>query len=236
MDLSRSSFPSVTMAAKGKMAEPHLFYDFFEVTRLNPDGKKFDKALFQYGLIFFLLYMYVVSRVEAKSNESGMYMQLDVAIEVYPMHVGDKFKMVLARTLNLDGTPDSGYFTQDGRETLADQFDYVMHGKLYRISDYIPPSKKKKDKDTSKKDAETSSKEDAEASSKEENAEASSKEDAEASSKEEDAETEDAETSKDPKVEIFASFGGLLMLLRGDPSITSSFTLDEKLFLLIRKM
>lgn len=41
-----------------------------------------------------------------------MYMQLDVNTEVYPLHVGEKFTMVLAPTLNLDGTPDSGYFTQ----------------------------------------------------------------------------------------------------------------------------
>lgn len=40
-----------------------------------------------------------------------MHMQLDVNIEAYPLHVGDKFMMVLAPTLSLDGTPDS-YFTQ----------------------------------------------------------------------------------------------------------------------------
>jgi DNA-directed RNA polymerase I, II, and III subunit RPABC3 len=49
----------------------------------------------------------------AKSEDSSIYMQLDVAIEVYPMRKGEKFKMVLASTLNLDGTdPDTGYFTQ----------------------------------------------------------------------------------------------------------------------------
>ena len=48
----------------------------------------------------------------AESEDSSIYMQLDVAIEVYPMQKGEKFKMVLASTLNLDGTPDTGYFTQ----------------------------------------------------------------------------------------------------------------------------
>jgi DNA-directed RNA polymerase I, II, and III subunit RPABC3 len=42
-----------------------------------------------------------------------MYMQLDVATEVYPMCVGDTFNMVLALTLNLDGSTDTGYYTGD---------------------------------------------------------------------------------------------------------------------------
>jgi len=39
-------------------------------------------------------------------------MQLDVATDVYPVRAGEKFNMVLAPTLNLDGTPDTGYYTQ----------------------------------------------------------------------------------------------------------------------------
>ncbi|CAN6193176.1 unnamed protein product [Urochloa humidicola] len=157
----------------------YLFDDNFIVSRLDPDGKKFDK----------------VTRIEAHNEQ--MYMQLDVATEVYPMRVGDKFNMVLAPTLNLDGTPDTGYYTQAGRKTLADKFDYVMHGKLYKIS-------------------------------------------------------EDSTTSSSNKVyllcvavwnrwkifarEIYASFGGLLMLLRCDSSNAGSFELDQRLFLLIRKV
>ncbi|XP_066376881.1 DNA-directed RNA polymerases II, IV and V subunit 8B-like isoform X2 [Miscanthus floridulus] len=101
----------------GKMAE-HLFKDKFKVIRLDPDGKKFDK----------------VTRIEAHS-ENEMYMQLDVATEVYPMLVGDTFNMVLALTLNLDGSTDTGYYTQAGRKTLADDYQYIMHGKLYKISE-----------------------------------------------------------------------------------------------------
>ena len=41
-----------------------------------------------------------------------MYMQLDVATDVYPVCAGEKFNMVLTPTLNLDGTPDTGYYTQ----------------------------------------------------------------------------------------------------------------------------
>jgi len=47
------------------------------------------------------------SRVEARSEQLDMYMQLDVATDVYPVLAGEKFNMVLAPTLNLDGTPDT---------------------------------------------------------------------------------------------------------------------------------
>ncbi|AQK61615.1 DNA-directed RNA polymerases II IV and V subunit 8B [Zea mays] len=107
--------------------------------------------------------------------------ELDVATDVYPMHAGEKFNMVIAPTLNLDGTPDTGYYTQAGRKTLADNYEYVMQGKLYKIS-------------------------------------------------------EDTSSSQNAKVEMYASFGGLLMLLRGDPSTAASFELDQRLFLLIRKV
>ncbi|WOK92728.1 RNA polymerase [Canna indica] len=141
-----------------------LFEDIFTVNRLNPDGKKFDK----------------VTRVEARSEQFDMYMQLDVNTEIYPLNVGEKFTMVLTPTLSLDGTPDTGYFTQGGRKSLADKFEYVMHGKLYRISEEA--------------------------------------------------------SGHNVKVEMYASFGGLLMMLKGDPSNAANFELDQKIFLLIRKV
>ena len=69
--------------------------------------------------IFLLLHMWAdvtlfffnaVTRIEAHNEQ--MHMQLDIATEIYPMRVGDKINMVLAPTLNLDGTPDTGYYTQ----------------------------------------------------------------------------------------------------------------------------
>ncbi|KAJ3677418.1 hypothetical protein LUZ60_003142 [Juncus effusus] len=146
-----------------KMAQV-LFEDIFQVKRIDPDGKKFDK----------------VSRIEAKSQQFDMYMQLDINTEIYPMKIDEKFTMALAPTLNLDGTPDTGFFLQTNKKTLADKYEYVMHGKLFKIS-------------------------------------------------------EDSSGGQ-PKVEMYASFGGLLMLLKGDPSNASTFELDQKLFLLIRKV
>lgn len=52
-----------------------------------------------------------MTRIEARSERFDMFMHLDVNSEIYPMGVGEKFTMALATTLNLDGTPDSGYYT-----------------------------------------------------------------------------------------------------------------------------
>uniref|UniRef100_A0A2P2K6P3 DNA-directed RNA polymerases II and V subunit 8A-like n=1 Tax=Rhizophora mucronata TaxID=61149 RepID=A0A2P2K6P3_RHIMU len=146
------------------MSDIIMFEDIFEVKKLDPDGKKFDK----------------VSRIEAISENCDMFMHLDVNTEIYPMAVNDRFYMALAHTLNLDGTPDTGYYTQGGRKTLADKYEYVMHGKLYKISE--------------------------------------------------------EGSGKGGKAEVYASYGGLLMMLRGDPNYVVRFELDQRLFLLIRKL
>lgn len=39
-----------------------------------------------------------------------MFMHLDINSEIYPLKVGQKFALLLTPTLNLDGTPDSGYY------------------------------------------------------------------------------------------------------------------------------
>ncbi|XP_021907066.1 DNA-directed RNA polymerases II, IV and V subunit 8B-like [Carica papaya] len=141
-----------------------LFEDIFVVDKLDPDGKKFDK----------------VTRIEARSQNCDMFMHLDVNTEIYPMAVGDKFTMALAHTLNPDGTPDTGYYTPGARKSLADKYEYIMHGKLYKISDRA--------------------------------------------------------SGKTLKAEIYVSYGGLLMMLKGDPSYVANFELDQRLFLLIRKL
>ncbi|KAL3574316.1 hypothetical protein D5086_024929 [Populus alba] len=150
----------------GRMSSSNIimFEDIFVVDKLDPDGKKFDK----------------VTRIEAHSQNCDMFMHLDVNTDVYPMFVNDKFTMALAHTLNLDGTPDTGYYTQGGRKTLADKYEYVMHGKLYQI--------------------------------------------------------QEEGSRRATRTEMVITFGGLLMLLKGDPSYVSQFELDQRLFCLIRKL
>ena len=38
----------------------------------------------------------------------------------------------LADTLALDGKPDAGHYDQSGQPSLLDQYEYAMHGKLYK--------------------------------------------------------------------------------------------------------
>jgi len=100
-----------------EMDSSTLFEDTFEVAKLNPDGKKFDR----------------VSRVVAKGETYEVDLTLDVASEVYPLKVGDKFTLVLASTLRLDGKPDEDAFNQDGKPTLLDQFEYGMCGTTFKF-------------------------------------------------------------------------------------------------------
>ncbi|MFS7909444.1 putative RNA polymerase, Rpb8, nucleic acid-binding protein [Helianthus anomalus] len=69
------------------MVNPH-FDDTIKVIGVDADGKKYDK----------------VSRVQAKGEESGMHIVLDVNSQLYPMHAGEQFRMVLSQTLNEDGS------------------------------------------------------------------------------------------------------------------------------------
>uniref|UniRef100_A0A3B3ZM06 DNA-directed RNA polymerases I, II, and III subunit RPABC3 n=1 Tax=Periophthalmus magnuspinnatus TaxID=409849 RepID=A0A3B3ZM06_9GOBI len=95
-----------------------LFEDIFDVKDIDPDGKKFDR----------------VSRLHCESESFKMDLILDVNIQIYPVDLGDKFRLVIASTLYEDGTPDDGeYNPQDDRPSRSDQFEYVMYGKVYKI-------------------------------------------------------------------------------------------------------
>ena len=79
-----------------------------------------------------------VSRISATSTTGDMTMQLDVNTEIYPCGVGDTVLVCLASTLALDGGKDDGKLWREiakGEPTLADHFDYVCHGKVYRFED-----------------------------------------------------------------------------------------------------
>ena len=69
-----------------------LFEDIFDVKDIDPEGQKFDR----------------VSRIHCESESFKMDLILDINSWVYPMELGDKFRLVLATTLKEDGFPDSG--------------------------------------------------------------------------------------------------------------------------------
>lgn len=97
-----------------------LFEDIFEVTTLNPDRKVFDR----------------VNRIAATGTTFECDLLLDVNCEIYDLRESDKITFVLASTLNLDGTPDDhfSYTPNPGEPTLADNYEYVMHGRIFDVA------------------------------------------------------------------------------------------------------
>jgi DNA-directed RNA polymerase I, II, and III subunit RPABC3 len=103
------------------MADATLFDDTFTLTSLN--NQKYDR----------------VSRVTGTSTDSSTILSLDINHEIYPVSVGETLQVVLASTLNLDGTKEdvSKGWREKGAEenSLADMFDYVCWGKVYRFEE-----------------------------------------------------------------------------------------------------
>jgi len=95
-----------------------LFEDIFEVSTLNPEGKKFDR----------------VNRIQAVGTTFDCSLLLDINSEIYPILENDKLTLVLASTLNLDGTPDDHRsYTRSSAASMADHYEYVMHGRVFNI-------------------------------------------------------------------------------------------------------
>ncbi|KAL1412782.1 DNA-directed RNA polymerases I, II, and III subunit RPABC3 [Vanrija albida] len=112
-----------------------IFEDRFTVTDVDKDGKKFDR----------------VSRIVAASRELGMHLTLDVASELYPLAEGEAFALAVVRSLTpekdaaeaAEGMDDDDGATRKVRrelwraedQGLANEYDYVMHGKIYKFDD-----------------------------------------------------------------------------------------------------
>ncbi|KAM0712809.1 hypothetical protein Q7P35_000256 [Cladosporium inversicolor] len=77
-----------------------------------------------------------VTRVLGSTHDASTTLALDVNHELYPLSSGETVTMVLATTLNLDGTKDErGWREKKGESTLADMYDYVCYGKVYRFEE-----------------------------------------------------------------------------------------------------
>lgn len=101
-------------------SDAQLFDDAFTITSIN--AAKYDR----------------VSRLFGHNLSNDTEFTLDVNTELYPCAVGDTVNLVLASSLNLDGSKDTGKGWRDvqrGEASLADMFDYVCHGKIYRFEE-----------------------------------------------------------------------------------------------------
>lgn len=103
-----------------------LFTTTFKVTDIDPQGKVFDK----------------VSRLVAFSETYGVELIVDINTEIYPLAKGDSLTLLLATTLSSDGTLQDPFKKQSWTDhakqqdsSLADQYDYVMYGKVYKFDD-----------------------------------------------------------------------------------------------------
>mmetsp|Transcript_14225 Transcript_14225/g.20114 ORF Transcript_14225/g.20114 Transcript_14225/m.20114 type:complete len:187 (-) Transcript_14225:43-603(-) len=98
-----------------------LFEDDFYVMAMNPGGKKFDR----------------VNRLQAKANTFEMELLLDIHSELYQVRQGDRINVAIATTLSLDGGQEDGnYVPIEGELTLADDYKYVMHGRVFKHEQY----------------------------------------------------------------------------------------------------
>jgi DNA-directed RNA polymerase I, II, and III subunit RPABC3 len=171
---ARNRGSKTTKRELAAMADSVLFEDIFTISVVDPDGKKFDR----------------VSRLVAHSEQFDMDLLLDVNIDVYPIARSEKkFALALAATLNLDGAPDDGTFDQTRRKSLADKYEYVMYGKVYKCADASAA-----------------------------------------------AGGGGRGSGATAKVEVYISFGGLLMCLKGEPNNLSNLLLDQRVYLLMRKV
>ncbi|KAI1426610.1 DNA-directed RNA polymerases and 3 polypeptide [Xylaria sp. FL1777] len=102
--------------------DAQLFEDTFTITDF--DQSKYDR----------------VGRLTANSTDNQTQMTLDVNVELFPCLIGENLQVVLATTLALDGNRDNeerGWRDVRGESTLADMYDYVCHGKIYRFEDGV---------------------------------------------------------------------------------------------------
>ncbi|KAF2738981.1 DNA-directed RNA polymerases i, ii, and iii 145 kDa polypeptide [Polyplosphaeria fusca] len=102
------------------MSDAVKFDETFSITSIN--SEKYDR----------------VSRVYGTSTDSQTTFSLDINHELFPLSVGENVTICLADTLSLDGTKDDvkGWrAVAQGDSTLADMYEYVCHGKVYKFED-----------------------------------------------------------------------------------------------------
>ncbi|GAA94787.1 uncharacterized protein L969DRAFT_97249 [Mixia osmundae IAM 14324] len=98
-----------------------LFDDLFTIRELDKGGPKFDR----------------VSRLEAHSDNHDMNVTLDFHNELFPIQDKEKFSLALASDLNVDptGQKDALDLSRLPSGTLADEWEYVMYGKVYKFDE-----------------------------------------------------------------------------------------------------
>ncbi|KAK1755967.1 hypothetical protein QBC47DRAFT_299955 [Echria macrotheca] len=104
-------------------SDAQVFEDDFRVNNLS--DPKYDR----------------VDRIYCTSTDGQTAMELDINKELFPCSIGDNLHVVIATSLSLDGSKDDDRGWRDvskvgaGEATLADMFEYVTYGKVYKYDD-----------------------------------------------------------------------------------------------------
>jgi len=125
------------------MDRQKLIEDTIKVNVINDGGQVFDRCKSLTIQIQSLTKMNTVSRIGASSQVNRLEIEMDVNTDIYEMHTGEFYKLVLATSVNADGSDNFDVIqyenagSQGGMGALIDQYDYVMHGKIfkYQLSD-----------------------------------------------------------------------------------------------------
>lgn len=87
------------------MDRQKLIEDTIKVNTINADGQVFDRGKYDYHLTSKPKFVvHLVSRVSATSQVNRLEIELDVNTEIYPMAQGEFYKLVLASSVNADGS------------------------------------------------------------------------------------------------------------------------------------
>ncbi|PHH79974.1 hypothetical protein CDD80_3259 [Ophiocordyceps camponoti-rufipedis] len=82
-----------------------------------------------------------VARISCTSSDTQTVMTLDINIELFPCAVSDSLHVVLTTTLSPDGAKEDEKGWRDTGKggdavaTIADLFDYVCYGKIYKFEE-----------------------------------------------------------------------------------------------------
>ena len=98
-----------------------VFEETLVIKYIDKDIKVFDK----------------VQRCEGKTQDANYYISMDINSDIYPMKVGASYKLLLAKSI-YESKQTPKYFEYElfsnTKNTLMDNFDYVMCGKVFQFS------------------------------------------------------------------------------------------------------
>ena len=78
---------------------------------------------------------HTVARLNCRSENIEMELHLDINCDVYKVEQGDRFVLALSPSLSKEGVPNEDWYDQSDKPSLADDYEYVMYGKVFKFED-----------------------------------------------------------------------------------------------------